>query len=42
MALRLGKAVDITPESWLNHQIQHDLWVVRPSKKKLQVHKLVA
>lgn len=42
MALRLGKAFDTTPESWLHHQIQHDLWVVRRSKKKLLVRRLAA
>lgn len=42
MALRLAKAFGTSPESWLNHQIQHDLWVVRRSKKKLHVRKLAA
>ena len=42
MALRLAKAFRTSPESWLNHQIQHDLWVVRRSKKKLHVRKLAA
>ena len=42
MALRLAKAFGTTPESWLHHQIQHDLWVVRRSKKKLLVRKLAA
>jgi antitoxin HigA-1 len=26
MAIRLGKAFDTTPESWLNQQVQYDLW----------------
>jgi len=26
MAIRLGKAFDTSPESWLNQQMQHDLW----------------
>lgn len=42
MALRLAKAFGTTPESWLHHQIQHDLWVIRRSKKKLQVRRLAA
>ena len=42
MALRLAKAFNTTPESWLHHQIQHDLWLVRRSRKPLRVRKLVA
>ena len=42
MALRLGKAFNTTPESWLHHQIQHDLWLARRSKKRLKVRKLAA
>jgi len=42
MALRLAKAFNTTPESWLHHQAQHDLWLVRRSKKKLKVRKLAA
>ena len=42
MALRLGEAFNTSPESWLHHQIQHDLWMVRRSKKKLKVRKLAA
>ena len=42
MALRLAKAFDTTPESWLHSQMQHDLWRVRRSKKKLQVRRLAA
>jgi len=26
MAIRLSKAFDTTPESWLNQQMQYDLW----------------
>ncbi len=26
MAIRLGKAFDTSPESWLNQQMQYDLW----------------
>jgi antitoxin HigA-1 len=28
MAIRLGKAFDTSPESWLNQQMQYDRWVV--------------
>ena len=31
MALRLAKAFDTTPESWLNMQKSYDLWQVRQS-----------
>lgn len=42
MAIRLSRAFDTTPESWLNQQIQYDLWEVRTSSKKLKVKKLIA
>ncbi len=42
MALRLSMAFDTTPESWLNQQTQHDLWVARKAKKRLRVKKLCA
>jgi addiction module HigA family antidote len=42
MALRLAVAFETTPESWLHHQAQHDLWLVKRSKKKLKVRKLAA
>ncbi len=42
MALRLVLAFNTTPESWLHHQAQHFLWLVRKSKKKLKVRKLAA
>jgi antitoxin HigA-1 len=42
MALRLAKAFDTTPESWLNQQMQYDLWVTKQSVGKLQVEKLSA
>lgn len=31
MALRLAKALDTTPDSWLNMQKSYDLWQVRQS-----------
>ena len=33
MALRLSKAFNTSPESWLNQQVQYDLW---HAKKKLK------
>jgi len=42
MAIRLGKAFNTTPESWLNQQIQYDLWQAEQHSPKLQVKKLVA
>jgi len=42
MAIRLGRAFDTSPESWLNQQIQYDLWQAEQHSKKLQVTKLVA
>jgi antitoxin HigA-1 len=40
MALRLSIAFDTSPESWLNQQIQYDLWRAKKAKKKLRVKKL--
>lgn len=42
MALRLSMAFDTTPESWLNQQIQYDLWTAKRAKKNLRVKKLCA
>jgi len=42
MAIRLGKAFDTSPESWLNQQVQYDLWEAEHSSKKLRVKSLVA
>ena len=42
MAIRLGKAFDTTPESWLNQQVQYDLWVAEQSPKELHVKRLAA
>jgi addiction module HigA family antidote len=42
MAIRLGKAFATSPESWLNHQVQYDLWEAEQHSKKLRVKKLVA
>lgn len=42
MAIRLSIAFSTTPESWLNQQMQYDLWKARKGKKKLKVSKLAA
>ena len=42
MALRLSEAFDTTPESWLNQQVQYDLWAARQEAKELNVRKLSA
>ncbi|MCP5487239.1 MAG: HigA family addiction module antidote protein [Verrucomicrobia bacterium] len=42
MAIRLGKAFDTTPESWLNQQMQYDLWGAEQQAKDLKVQKLMA
>ena len=42
MAIRLSKAFDTTAESWLNQQVQYDLWAAKQHTKKLKVQKLIA
>lgn len=42
MAMRLSIAFKTTPESWLNQQIQYDLWRFRKGRKKLKVSHLAA
>lgn len=42
MAIRLGKAFDTSPESWLNQQCQYDLWQAEQRCPNLHVEKLVA
>ena len=42
MALRLSKAFGTSAESWLNQQVQHDLWVTEKSIGKLDVENLSA
>ncbi len=42
MALRLAKAFNTTPESWLNLQIQYDLWQAKKASKDIKVKRLVA
>lgn len=42
MALRLAKATDTTPESWLNMQTAYDLWQAKRKAKPLKVQRLEA
>ena len=41
IALRLAKAFDTSPESWLNQQMQYDLWIVEQNLGELQVEKFI-
>jgi addiction module HigA family antidote len=41
MAVRLSIAFDTSAESWLNQQIQFDLWSAERRRKDLQVKRLV-
>ena len=40
MAVRLSIAFDTTAESWMNQQVQYDLWQARQSKDDLRVTRL--
>jgi len=42
MAIRLSIAFDTTAESWLNQQVQYDLWVAERKRKSLRVQRLSA
>ncbi len=42
MAVRLSIAFDTSAESWLNQQMQYDLWQAEQQRKKLRVKKLSA
>ncbi len=42
MALRLSIAFDTTPESWLEQQLQHDLWRAEGLRGRLRVQRLTA
>ena len=42
MALRLSKAFNTSPESWLNQQVQYDLWHAKKDSKGIKVKKLYA
>ena len=42
MAVRLSLAFNTTAESWLNQQVQYDLWLAERKRKKLRVQKISA
>ena len=42
MALRLSIAFETTAESWLNQQVQYDLWRAERRRKMLRVARLSA
>ena len=42
MAVRLSIAFATTPESWLEQQLQYDLWQAERNRKKLRVKRLSA
>jgi addiction module HigA family antidote len=42
MAVRLSIAFNTSAESWLNQQLQYDLWHAERSRKQLRVAKLYA
>jgi len=42
MALRLSIAFDTTAESWLNQQMQYDLWQAKQRRGALRVKRLFA
>ncbi len=40
MAVRLSIAFGTSSESWLNQQVQYDLWIAEKKRKNLKVKKL--
>ena len=40
MAVRLSAAFDTSAESWLNQQLQYDLWHAERGRKRLRVVRL--
>lgn len=42
MAVRLSIAFATTSESWLNQQLQYDLWQAERNRKKMRVKRLTA
>ena len=42
MAIRLSKAFGTSAESWLNQQIQYDLWLAEKNAKNIKVEHLSA
>jgi len=42
MAIRLSKAFGTSAESWLNQQVQYDLWLAEQNSKDINVEQLSA
>ena len=42
MAIRLSLAFDTTAESWLNQQVQYDLWHADRNRKHIRVRRIIA
>jgi addiction module HigA family antidote len=42
MAVRLSIAFDTSAESWLNQQVQYDLWLAEKQRKSLRVSRIAA
>ena len=42
MAIRLSKAFGTSAESWLNQQVQYDLWLAEQNADELEVEQLSA
>ncbi len=42
MAIRLSIAFDTTAESWLNQQVEYDLWLAEQRRGELRVRRLSA
>jgi len=42
MAVRLSIAFDTSAESWLNQQVQYDLWQAEKRRKSLRVARIAA
>ena len=42
MAVRLSLAFDTSSESWLNQQVQYDLWRAERRRKSLRVSRIAA
>jgi antitoxin HigA-1 len=42
MAIRLSKAFGTSAESWLNQQVQYDLWLAEQNSKDMHVEQLSA
>jgi antitoxin HigA-1 len=42
MAVRLSIAFDTSSESWLNQQLQYDLWQAEKQRKSLRVSRIAA